>query len=410
MNSQSDFNKRPSRRFGSLGLLLVSALFVFALSSCVSVPTRNPLPADLADLATIPGGEYARIWGDARPDFTDDWFTLSDEELRALFPESIGRPHHYLAISGGGQEGAFGAGLLCGWTDAGTRPEFTYVSGISTGALMAPFVFLGSEYDAQIEQLYTATSTEDLIDKRGMLSVFISDAMAGSEPLQALLERLITPEVVEAIAVEHRRGRSLVIGTTNLDAGRPVLWDIGEIAKSGDPQAVPLIRQVLLASASIPGVFPPVLIEVEVEGRIYDEMHVDGGASAQLVLYPAGVDWKRVMERLQVPGPPALYLIRNSRIDPVHAVVDNEAFAIIERSVSSMIRSQGIGNLYEIYLMAQRDGLDYHLANIPGDFPDSSEEQFDPAYMRKLFDLGYDLARKGYHWQTGPPRYELIVE
>jgi len=390
----------------SLWNALTITLTALILSGCVSVAERNPLPAELVDAVSVPGGEYARFWGDISPHYIDDWFALSDEALRARHPAIIGRDHHYLAISGGGQEGAFGAGLLCGWTQSGTRPEFTFVTGISTGALMAPFAFLGPEYDELIEQIYTTTSTRDILDPRSLIGTLTSNAMASSEPLKTTLERVITADIVEAIALEHRKGRSLFIGTTNLDAGRPVHWDIGEIANSGDPGSLDLIRQILLASASIPGIFPPVLIEVEADGKIFDEMHVDGGTSEQLFFFPAGIDWNRVLDKLDVTNTPNLYLIRNSRIDPVYTPVDNELFAISDRSVSSMIRSQGIGNLYEIYMMAARDKLEYHLAYIPNDFDAPQEERFDPGYMKTLFDLGFELAKEGYEWKRRPPRFE----
>ena len=187
-------------------------------------------------------------------------------------------------------------------------------------------------------------------------------------------------------------------------------WNIGVIADSGDPGALELIRQVLLASASIPAAFPPVLITVEADGRSYDEMHVDGGATAQVYVYPAGIDWERVLEKLEVPTMPDLYVIRNSILEPRYVEVKNKIAAIAGRSVSSMIRTQGIGNMYEIYLLAKRDGLDYHLAYIPGSFKDEPEEAFDPVYMKKLFDLGYESAKAGYPWNTVPPGYDQEAE
>jgi predicted acylesterase/phospholipase RssA len=400
-------NRWKTRTLASL--LSVVALATLA-AGCASVPKRNTLPKEYVSVAEIPGIPAARVWGDSDAEGYHEFMEKSDEEIRAEFSGIYDRAHTYLAISGGGANGAFGAGLLAGWTAAGDRPEFTLVTGISTGALIAPFAFLGPEYDDVLEDFYTTTTTKDILRKRCILNTLTSDAAASSEPLQALLEEVITPEVVEKIAAEHRIGRQLFIGTTNLDAQRPVIWEVGKIAASGEPGAIDLIRQVLLASASIPGAFPPVLIEVEVNGETYDELHVDGGAASQVFVYPADIHWDQVIEKLRVPGRPRVYVIRNSRLDPEWTEVKNKLFTISGRSVASMIRTQGIGDLYQIYLKTLRDGLEFRLAHIPSDFNEPKNEQFDPVYMKALFDVGYDLAKSGYPWEEEPPGWELFGE
>jgi len=391
-----------------LFLVAVLATFTLGVAGCMSVPERNPLPAALADQAVAPGGAEARAWGDAPPPLADRWFELSAEEMRGGADGIFGREHNYLAISGGGADGAFGAGLLCGWTEAGTRPEFTVVTGVSTGALIAPFAFLGSDYDHLLRRLYTTVSTKDIIEKRSVYGALTSDAASSSEPLQKLLAELITDELVQAIAVEYRRGRHLTIGTTNLDASRPVHWNIGKIAASGHPGAANLIRQVLLASASVPAAFPPVFIEVEAGGATYDELHVDGGATAQIYIYPSGTDWERVLKKLEVPGRPKVYLIRNSRFRARYEAIKGDIFSIIGRSLSSMTRTQGIGNMYQIYLIARRHNLDYRLAFIPADFDHESTELFDREYMQALFEVGFKAARSGYSWERTPPGHEQV--
>ena len=391
-------------------LILTVTLVAALTSACASVPKRDPLPAALASKASIPGGEMARQWGDMEPVWADKWFAMSKEETRELLGGIMGQEHDYLAVSGGGANGAYGAGLLCGWTEAGTRPEFTLVTGISTGALIAPYAFLGPDYDHVLRTFYTSTSTKDVVKKRSIFNILTSDAAASSKPLQGLIAQVFTQEVMEAVAAEHRKGRRLLIGTTNMDANRPVSWNIGFIANSGDPRALELIRQVLLASASIPGAFPPVLIGVEADGRMFDEMHVDGGATAQVFVYPAGIDWEHVLEKLEVPEMPDLYVIRNSILAPEYEEVENKIFTIVGRSVSSMIRTQGIGNMYEIYLLTKRDGLNYHLAYIPDNFKEEPEEAFDPVYMKHLFDLGYESAKNGYTWDEVPPGYDPEAE
>ena len=400
-----------SPQFKTTAGIALSVAIVTALTiGCASVPKRNPLPEELASEATVPGGQHARQWGDEKPTFTDQWFAMSKDETREMFGGVMGRRHHYLAISGGGANGAFGAGLLCGWTEAGDRPQFTIVSGVSTGALIAPFAFLGPDYDHVLRTFYTTTSTKDIMKKRSPFNALTSDAAASSKPLQELIARVFTQQVMDAVIAEHRKGRRLTIGTTNLDANRAVHWNIGAIADSGDPRALELIHQILLASASIPAAFPPVLIEVEANGQSYDELHVDGGATAQVYIYPAGIDWEQVLEKLEVEKMPDLYIIRNSILAPKYETVRNRIFDITGRSVSSMIRTQGIGNTYEIYLMAKRDGLDYHLAYIPGTFEEKPQEAFDPVYMKKLFDLAYEQAKSGFPWDEYPPGYDAEAE
>jgi hypothetical protein len=159
---------------------------------------------------------------------------------------------------------------------------------------------------------------------------------------------------------------------------------------------------VMLASASIPIAFPPVQIEVEVDGRRYDEMHVDGGAAAQIFLYPTGLDWARVQERLEVQGRPNVYLIRNSCHTPEWKAMKAQLIPIALRTVQSLIRTQGIGDMLRVYLAAQRDGLNFYLADIPEYFAMQPAEQFDPVYMRQLFDLGHNLAKSGYPWERTP--------
>jgi hypothetical protein len=387
-------------------VLLLAVVIIANTQGCASVPKRKPVPEELSKSAKIPDIPRARIWGDERPPFADAWLAMSSAELQAQYSGIIGRKHYYLAISGGGSKGAFGAGLLVGWTAAGTRPQFTIVTGISTGALTAPFAFLGPAYDDKLEEVYTSYSTEDLVKKRGFLALLSSDAGASTEPLRKMVAKYFDQEMVNAIAAEFRKGRMLLIGTTNLDAERPVIWNLGRIAASGAPHALKLVHDVLLASASIPGAFPPVMIEVEADGLRYDEMHVDGGTTSQVVLYPLGIEWDRVTEKLEVKGTPRVYMIRNARLSSEWEAVERRVMPIAGRSISSLIRTQGIGDMYRIYLGARRDGLDYNLAYIPEEFEEKSKEPFDPEYMRKLFDLGYRLAKDGYAWEKVPPGFE----
>ena len=395
------FAAQPSFARAMLSLIVLSI-------GCVHVPKRHPLPEEHVEDAEVLGIPRARFWGDLPPPWMPAWLEKSAAEMKARYSGVYGHKHTYLAISGGGENGAFAGGLLLGWTEAGDRPEFTAVTGISAGALVAPFAFLGPEYDSVLREVLDKLNPNAVLEKRRTLKGLRSDAMASTEPLQRLIETYIDQEMIEKIAEEHRKGRELSIGTTNLDSMRPVIWRIGAIANSGHPGALALVRQIILASASIPGAFPPVLIEVEVGDERFDELHVDGGAASQVFLYPAGLDWNALLEKLQVRGRPTVYVIRNSRLDPMYEQVENKLFPIAGRSIESLVRTQGIGDVHGVYLQTCRDGLDFNLAYIPSDFDEKSREEFDPKYMKNLFDMAFDRARAGYRWEKLPPQLKEV--
>ena len=388
------------------GLIMTTSALI--LVGCAAVQEREPVPQELVSRAEIPGVPRARFWGDVWPRWLPEKLgTMTEaaarERLGALYDE----PHNYLAISGGGAEGAFGAGLLAGWTESGTRPQFTVVTGISTGALTAPFAYLGPEYDAVLKELYTTTSTKDIAKRRPILRLIHNDAVSDTAPLRALIEKMVNADVITAIAEEYRKGRVLFIGTFNLDASRSVIWNIGEIAISNYPRRNALIHDILQASSAIPVAFPPVLVPVSVGDRTFDEMHVDGGTGMQVFLYPAAVDFRGLMERLKVPGQPKVYVIRNAYLDPDYDGIQRTMLPIAGRSIGSLIRTQGIGDLYQIHSLCLRDGNDFNLAYIPADITAEPSEAFDPVYMKVLYERGFEMARNGYDWMKAPPGYQL---
>lgn len=370
----------------------VIAICLLALGACTSIQ-RNPVPEEDHLLVSVLGRQDLRFWGDIGERSEQQVFDFqSGIDLEKRYSGIMHREHHYLSISGGGANGAYGAGVLVGWTDAGTRPEFTIVTGISTGALTAPFAFLGPAYDAQLKEVYTTLDSAHVFTPRKKISIMGSDSFADTAPLSEMIALYITDEVISEIATEYRRGRGLYIGTSNLDAGRPVIWNIGRIANTGHPDAGALIRQVMRASASIPGVFPPAYIEVEApDGNIYDEMYVDGGVSTQMFLYPPATNWNAVLKAFDVKGVPTAYLIRNSRRTTNYQSVKPRLAPIAGRSVDALIRTQGIGDVYRIYAMAQRDGIEVKLTWIPGRAVEqTSDEVFDPEYMTALYEFGHD--------------------
>ncbi|WP_020586171.1 patatin-like phospholipase family protein [Desulfobacter curvatus] len=377
-----------------------------AITGCGGAALRNSDPPELSAKVEIPGIPRARFWGDEWPEALR---TASESNLSQA-SSLYNTRHHYLAISRGGANGAFGAGLLCGWSAAGTRPEFTMVTGISTGALTAPFAFLGSKYDDTLKTIYTTISTKDIVKKKSAFAILFSDSMVDTTPLKAMIARYINAYIVDAIAGEYKKGRRLFIGTFNLDADRSVIWDIGAIAVSNYSGKLELIHEILRASAAIPVAFPPVMIQVEANGKKFDELHVDGGTSSQVFVYPATVDWKSIMERSKVQGTPEVYVIRNSFLESDVNGVKPQLIPIATRSVDSLIRTQGIGDFYQIYALCQRDGTNFNLAWIPSDFTEKPAESFDPVYMEKLFDRGFQMAREGYPWEKAPPGFIVNPE
>lgn len=387
-------------------LQVVSVLAMSFLASCSTASRENPVPGELVAKVGIEGVPEARFWGDEWPRWSKEKFdTLSDHEIRRSYPAIYGSEHNYLAISGGGANGAYGAGLLGGWSATGTRPEFTMVTGISTGALSAPFAFLGEEYDALLREVYTTTRTEDVVKERNLVVAAFSDSLASTEPLKRLIAKVITARVLDEIAIEHNRGRRLFVGTMNLDAGRTVIWNIGAIANSDRPGKLDLVREILRASAAIPVAFPPVVIPVDYGGEVYTELHADGGTGSQVFVYPAGIDWRAVTRKMRVRGQPKVFVIRNAFLEPDHQGIKRRVLPIAGRTIESLIRTQGMGDIYQIFALCQRDGNDFHLGYIPSDFEVEPQEGFDPEYMTQLYDLGFSRAKRGYPWRKAPPGF-----
>ncbi len=387
---------------------LVIAAVILLVQGCSHPPRLAAVPNEQTRAATIPGIPDARFFVNDTVEGIRAAGMAALARERAFLAASGHRgplpPANFLAISGGGDDGAFGAGLLVGWTAAGTRPEFKLVTGISTGALTAPFAFLGPDYDDELTEVYTAISPEDVFLQRNIFSVLFNDALTDSTPLHRLVAHYADEEMFRRIGEEYRRGRLLLIGTTNLDAGQAVIWNIGALAVSGHPDALDIFHRILVASAAIPGVFPPMMFDVEVDGQPFQEMHVDGGAMAQVFVYPPGLDLRSMAQANDSAARQRrLFIIRNARLDPNWASIERRALDIAGRAISSLIQTQGIGDLYQIFAIAHRDGVEFNLAYISREFTVEHRENFDPVYMQALFDYGYELGRNGYRWHQAPP-------
>ncbi len=389
-----------------------AALAAVGVGACATPPRLAAVPRERTYAATVLGLPNERFFflNDPQPVIAEFAAAQQRQLARAGVRSIADLPvANLLAVSGGGEDGAFGAGLLCGWTEQGGRPIFDLVTGVSTGALTAPFAFLGSAYDPQLRDVYTNITLKDVAVERGILNGMLGDAMADTTPLLTTISRHLNEAMLAALAQAYDQGRLLLIGTTNLDAQVPVVWNIGAIAKAGvqrgDGRALELVRRILLASAAVPGAFPPVMIDVEVDGHRYQEMHVDGGAFAQAFLYPTAAGEARLARgRAREPvRRMRIYVIRNARLDPDWASIERRTLGIAGRAIATMIYVSGGNDVLRMYNRARADGIDFNLAFIGADFTTESKDPFDQSYMRALFDFGQQQGRAGGGWVQRPP-------
>ena len=389
-------------------LRLGGGVALAGLAGCSHPDRGPPVPIGQTTQASVLGIPNERFFPLLGIDPIEAEFkAMMARQQRALGLSSLADlpEQQLLAVSGGAENGAFGAGLLCGWSVQGTRPTFQLVTGVSTGALIAPFAFLGPEYDPQLRAVYTELAPGQILTKRPLTSALFDDGLADNSPLFATISRYVDDSLLARIAAAYQAGRLLMIATTDLDAQLPVVWNIGAIAGSGHPRALETVRRVLLASAAIPGAFPPSMIDVTLNGKSYQEMHVDGGAVAQTFLYPARLTRDRARRSrggLSTVDARA-FIIRNGRLDPEWAKVERHTLDIAGRAIDTMIAISGYNDVIRIYAIAQRDGIDYNLAFIGPDFNQTLPSPFDRGYMRALFDYGYQRAVRGYNWAKKPP-------
>ena len=401
-------------RWWSRSRIVVACVLAAALAACAGVE-RVPVPESLVLHAAPQGLAHVRFWGDEVPKEVVAFVQLhmpSVKRMASGTEREGGRPIvEYLALSGGADEGAFGAGLLVGWTKRGDRPRFEIVTGVSAGALIAPYAFLGPAYDAQLVELWTKIDAKMVATPQVLAGLLGAEALADTTPLRELIAKHVDRRMLRRIAEEYRSGRLLMVGTTNLDAQRQVIWNMGEIAVAAarDRAAAQLFRDVLLASASIPGVFPPVHVKVRVGDRIYEEMHVDGGTTRHVFVAPAQFSLRTFDGFYPQPPIRRVYVVRNAKLGPVYDTVKPNTLAIGARSLFTMTKSQAIGDLNHIYAMTQRDGAEFRLASIPMSFSETSSQPFDPVYMKALFETGYAMGLDGNAWVRTPPEAVSMV-
>ncbi len=400
MHAASSSTGRIARGLALVGLAL-------SIAGCGAL-LRNPVPPELTAEAVIPDFPDVRAWA-GRPS------AAMERDLELSFRQEsptdfvrgadgvIRYPH--LTLSGGGANGAFGAGFLQGWTETGRRPVFKIVTGVSTGALMAPFAFLGPPYDEALREFYTTTATRDIFAIGSLLfSLLRGDSLADTGPLASLIARHVDGVLLDNIAAAHRAGRRLYVGTVDLDAQQFVVWNMGAIAVSGQPDALELFRKVVLASASIPIAFPPVFFDVEAGGRRYDEMHVDGAVAAHVFLSGGVFRPSLIRERAGLgPGREDIYVIHNGQLRGDPRPTRRSLRGIALRVLEASGRSAVVGDLFRIYAVALREQGEFQWVTIPQGVDLSGAEVFDPVTMRELYEIGYKQALAGPVWAVDPP-------
>jgi predicted patatin/cPLA2 family phospholipase len=387
-----------------LGLLALAAL---SLAACSTLERKNAVPPGLRRSTSVLGIPNARFFRDQPAQMIAEQKQQLIREAKTLGVTRGGEmPTAYLlSLSGGGDDGAFGAGLLTGWTAHGDRPKFKMVTGVSTGALISPFAFLGPDYDAALTDVFTNINQSDIFTKRFPTAALTDDAMADTAPLFGTISKYVDAHMMARIAEEYEKGRVLMIQTTDLDAGYPVIWNIGAIAEVGTPEALHMIRRIMLASASIPAAFPPVMFDVDAGGGRYQEMHVDGGASSQAFLIPTSVDPRIARAEAGFHRNTAVYIIRNSRLTTEWTDTERKTLSVAGKGVTTMINYSGISDFYRMYLETLRINADFNLAYIDEDFHAPHKEDFDQTYMRALYRYAHDKAAKGYPWLEAPPGF-----
>jgi len=361
---------------------LVALLASLALAGCATMSPRTPYSAADSIRASPLPHEQVRLWATGDDAAYGRWrrSLLADRAAHGL-----ASPRTLLALSGGSDKGAFGAGVLTAWTRAGNRPAFDIVTGVSTGALIAPFAFLGPDEDSTLTEIYTGISSKDIYRKRFLSGLLGGPSLLDSKPLAALIARHVTPAFLDRIAAQHRRGRRLLVMTTQLDAQRGVIWDMGAIAASSSPRRLTLFRKVLLASASIPGVFPPVLIDATVDGHEISEMHVDGGAIAGFFSLPSA------MIESATPGSrpnAAIYLVYNGVFAPDFALVKPRTFSIISQALSTVLGELDRNNAGNLQAVAAQHHVPFYLCALAPTEVNRKAPLFDRANMRALYAIG----------------------
>ncbi len=372
-------------------------------TACVTKPRLDGPPA--ASLSAAPPGFTTPV----RVYALDQQFyeTHASDSATRIAAAATDGSIDFLALSGGGAGGAYGAGILVGMSEAHVRPQFEVVTGVSTGALIAPVAFLGPEYDYLLSEGYATDASSDLMQSLGLGALF-SVAIYQGRPLRDLVDRFITDDLIDAVGREAATGRLLLVATTNLDRQETVIWNMGAIAREGGASAHQLFRDVLVASASVPGVFPPVMIQVRDGEQTFQEMHVDGGSSIPFFIAPdIALTQEHAPEALRGAN---IYVIDNAQLSQPSRTTRYNTVSIANRAFNTVLMHNTRGALVQTDAFARRNDMTFRFSAIPRDYRYSGSLAFDQASMSALFDYGRRCASSGHIWlnvQTAMARAEL---
>lgn len=369
------------------------------LAACLCLLSACALPRRAASPVLFGAASPAGFPPDIRF-YAADWHALPSrvsQELTVLRRASPDGRINVLALSGGGAVGAFGAGALLGWSQRGGRPDFQIVTGVSTGALIAPFAFLGSRWDPQLADAFSGNRGRGLLHQHWVRRL-LSPGHYQAAPLADLVDHYVTFQMLHAVARQAARGRLLEVATTDLDKGETVIWNMGAIAARGDESARELFRDVLVASASVPGVFPPVLLHVREGGVTYDEMHVDGAASAPFIVAPEILFFSSLPMANLRGG--RIYVLVNGKLASEPSSTPFRTVSVLSRSFATALRHMTRMQLASTAQFAQAHGMGLELTAIPIDYPPVSALDFSPTAMGSLFNYGRQCAREGRLWAT----------
>lgn len=384
-------------------------IMTLVISGCAKKLIHKPL--DKKEYAAIDfsdaGGEE-RWWGDTKPPFLVEGLKLQAEILKKRFPSAVSAKKEdapqlsTLTISGGGADGAFGAGLLVGWTKSGERPEFQMVTGTSTGAIIAPFAFLGAKYDSVLLEIYSQLTKDKVYESQLLSGIFGGASIADNTFLQQQIEKYITLELIEEIALEHEKARNLFIVTTHFDTMRPMIWHIGGIAAKRNIESVKLIRKIMLASAAIPILFPPVAFDREKDGKHFTELHIDGGVTRNAFSYPAQISMPEIEKIQGLTFNRNVYVIHNGNNKLPYSPAPVDLIGIASRTTLGLLQDKVNSDIERIYYISQRDGIKFNMIEIPDYFVADRAIDFDPKYMNDLLDLGVKIGIRGSFWNHKP--------